>query len=257
MPRLRAKNKGLYVGCKEELGIGLAVEEEKELVFGMGCNNTSKRLVGEPADAVETTREEQSGIYSNTHGCKDLEFAFDKLMDNARIMFLLEQMYFISHILGRVGRLYATRSLKKDTPVVELLVDKMYGNACLLFAGSHNGLVNMVTIHSLSAIFGQQSRVNINNMPRISLEKVGRNQKKETCQDYIINLTLAQKVDYPVAVEEIVLSHIECLYSQLFGTGGHIGLFPIIYNTVHHNARIRVTLEVFCNLLNISTITRS
>ena len=62
---------GGYIGCKYEFGGGGSVEEENELVFGVGGDYSSEGFEGEPSDAFEFVGEEQSCVYGYNQWISD------------------------------------------------------------------------------------------------------------------------------------------------------------------------------------------
>ena len=67
MTCLRCKDDRMNIGCKEELTVRLTIEKEEEIVFWMCEHDTSHRFSREPANAVESVRQQESSVDCYTH----------------------------------------------------------------------------------------------------------------------------------------------------------------------------------------------
>ena len=64
---LREKRHRFHVVGKEEHRVGLAVEEEVKLHFGVTLHHTAKGLIGHPADAFQLAFQQQPCVDSDSH----------------------------------------------------------------------------------------------------------------------------------------------------------------------------------------------
>ena len=136
-----------------------------------------------------------------------------------------------------------------------MLVDDVYCYASFgLFIGN-DSFVDIMTIHSLAAIFGQQRRVYIDDAVWKSIEQILRYKQKESREDDIVNVSLLQEMQDVVGFEKRMAIEVFALYSEHFGTLCYISILFIIYNYI--NIDRRFVGKIFCYLLCIGAVARS
>ena len=134
-----------------------------------------------------------------------------------------------------------------------MVVDNMYCNARTRFMVSNDRLMDVVTVHALAAVGGQQSRMNVDDAVRVGLQKIVRNQEQETCEDDVIHTTLAQEINDIVSFIEVVTIEIVSFYAQVGGTNSHECITLIIYYYINFN--FRFVGKVLSYLLCVGTVT--
>jgi hypothetical protein len=106
-------------------------------------------------------------------------------------MHMFKLMYFLSQAFRRITSFYDCSGLENMFALIKMFVHIMDGDPALFFACGDHSFMNFHPIHALSAIFGKQRRVYINNMIRIGRYQFAGTFHKKTCQNDEIDPVLS------------------------------------------------------------------
>ena len=175
-------------------------------------------------------------------------------IDDGWEIIFLEQVDACRHIVGGIGWVDTAARLEESRATVVAVIDHMDGDAGHRLVVGHDSLVHVVAIHTLAAVVGQQSRMNIDNALGESIENMLRNQQQKASEDDIVDATQAQEIEHGIALAEVAPTEIVRLDAKVAGTGSDIGVANIIYNNIDHD--IGASAEIFSNLLRIGAVAR-
>ena len=103
-------------------------------------------------------------------------------------MRVLQGMYFLGNRVRRILIGQRNRRLKNNPSLVVVLVDQMDGDAGLFVAGGFDRLVDKAPIHTLSAVLGQEGRVDVDHLVGVGLGEVIRDFQQKASQDHPVDL---------------------------------------------------------------------
>ena len=107
-------------------------------------------------------------------------------------MGVFEGEHLAGDVLGLVLRIQCATGLKDDVPFVVNFVDVVDGHATFPLAGPPNRLVNVMAVHALASVTGQQSGVDIDDGPLEGPNQVLRNEPQKARQGNKVNGMLGQ-----------------------------------------------------------------
>ena len=158
-------------------------------------------------------------------------------------------MDFLRHFFGVVERVDFYFGLEDSCALVVVGVYCMYGDARLFLVRLNNGLVNLVAVHSLAAVFWQQRRVDVQNPAFVLVDNADGQQHEESGQNYPVDFQLGQQFLHLVGLKKLATAeHIRRNF-QILSAFQNVGIGFVRYYSRHFNVvRFR---EIFCDVFCI------
>ena len=139
-------------------------------------------------------------------------------------MGVLESMHLGGKGVGRVVGKDGAGGLEDGGTLVVAVVDVMDGDSTLLLAGSDDGLVDVLAVHSLTPELGKQGRVDVDNPVGIGSQEVGRHFPEEPGEDNEVNGLDFQAVEDEIGMVKLLAVEDESGHSQAFGPLENVGV---------------------------------
>ena len=164
-------------------------------------------------------------------------------------------MHLPGHIVGRVAGQDGTFGLEDSRPPVILFVDEVDGDAAFPFAGLHHRAVHTVAIHALASVFGKQSRVDVDNTARISLNQRLRHAEQESGQDDEIDAPLLHQAGQLLPPGKLLARERQGGNVQVGRTHKHVSVWFVRHDK--GDIHVFVALEMADDVFGIRPRTRS
>ena len=159
-------------------------------------------------------------------------------------------MYLVSDCVWGIIWSESNAELGDMLTSIKFVVDIVNGDARFLLASCLYGLMHMMSIHTLTTIFWQESWMNVNDTLWISLNHIFWNTDKATCKDDEITPFHGVHDEFLVLLK-LLASDDAAWYSMILGTSNGIGISLVAdYN---RNLHIGIVLEVTNYILQVGT----
>ena len=133
------------------------------------------------------------------------------------IVGMLECQYLLSYALRCVGGEQCHFGLKDDMAFVIFFIDLVDGHPGFLFIIVIDGLMDMLAVHALTSVSGQEGRVDVDYGLRKSLYQEGGDELQKACQHYEVYFVFVQKWEKGFLIsEDTPRNHLRC-YAMLAG----------------------------------------
>lgn len=176
------------------------------------------------------------------------------IFDDTREMLHFEQMLLGRNVIGRVTCVDGSLELGNDFAAVTHLGHPVNGHARLGFAGSLDGFVYMVAIHSLATELGKQCGMNVDDAPRIGFYQKRRNHQQESGKDNEVDSVFLQQRQQPTGIGKRLSRHHGRRHSVTFGTLQREGIGTV----AHHKSRLhrRISLKMADDIFTVGAAAR-
>lgn len=144
--------------------------------------------------------------------------ALDGVFYDFREMLLFEALHVGGNVIGSIFRGDGCGCLKYNLAAVAYIADIMNGDTGLGLVVCSYGFMDMMPVHALSAVFGKQGGVDVDDVPGISFDEKWRNHKQKACQHDEVDCVSIHHVGQAFTVVKLVFRHHFGRYTELFGS---------------------------------------